>query len=330
VTARPRQRRPAPGRDAAARRRRRVVVLAALVPLAAIVAVVLLARAGRPPAFDAARAMADIRRQVAFGPRIPGSPGHAAQLDWMERTLRPLADSVHRQPFIWTHPQDSSLSYRGINLVASFGLHPPRDRRVILAAHFDTRAFADRDPRPEARAYPVPGANDGASGVAVLIEIARLLHQRQPSGPGVDLVFFDLEDAGTDSAAGGPVVPYALGSEAFVVRNPGYRPAWGLLLDMVCDRRLRIPREALSNARARELTDRVWAAARRTGATAFVDAPGGAVIDDHVAFLRAGIPMVNIIHQPFPSTWHTTSDLPESCRAESLEQVGRTVVEMVW
>jgi hypothetical protein len=311
-------------------RRRVALILAVLLPLLAIAAVVLVARTGRPPRFDGERAMADIRRQVAFGPRIPGSPGHAQQLRWMESVLEPLADSVFRQPFEWTHPQDSTIRLRGVNLVASFGLRPARPARVLFAAHYDTRAFADRDPRPEAREYPVPGANDGGSGVAVLLELARNLAEREPEGPGVDLVFFDLEDAGTDSAAGGPVVPYALGSEAFVVRNPAYRPAWGVLVDMVCDRRLRIPREAYSQARAPRVMDRVWAAARRAGATAFVDAPGGAVIDDHIAFLRAGVPMVNLIHQPFPPTWHTTSDLPESCGPESLRQVGQTLVELLY
>jgi glutaminyl-peptide cyclotransferase len=322
--------RPRPSRRGASSRRRFGLILAIVLPVALVVAVILIARLSRVPRFDGERALEDIRRQVAFGPRTAGSRGHARQLEWMESTLRPLADSVYRQPFVWVHPQDSTVTMAGTNLVASFGLRPARSRRALFAAHFDTRPTADRDPNPEGRAYPVPGANDGGSGVAVLLELARILADRPPDDLGVDLAFFDLEDVGSDSAAAGPTIPFAIGSEAFVARNPGYRPAWGVLLDMVCDRRLRIPREAYSQANAPRLNDRVWAAAGRAGAAAFVDDPGGAVVDDHIAFLRAGIPMVDIIHQPFPVTWHTTADLPDACRAESLAQVGQTLVEMVW
>ena len=310
--------------------RRLALVLAILIPLAAIIAVVLIARMGRPPAFDGERALEDIRRQVAFGPRTAGSPGHERQLEWMEGLLRPLADSVFRQPFVWVHPEDSTVTLAGTNLVASFGLDPPTSRRALFAAHYDTRPTADRDRDSTGRTYPVPGANDGASGVAVLLELARHLAERPPDDLGIDLAFFDLEDMGSDSAAAAPILPFAIGSEAFVARNPTYRPAWGVLVDMVCDRRLRIPREAYSQARAPRVMDRVWAAARRAGATAFVDEAGGAVVDDHIAFLRAGVPMVNIIHQPFPVTWHTTADLPDACRAESLQQVGQTLLEMLY
>jgi hypothetical protein len=307
-----------------------VLAFAILVPLIAVAAVILIARLGRTPAFDGERALEDIRRQVAFGPRTAGSPGHERQLEWMEGILRPLADSVFRQPFVWTHPEDSTITLAGTNLVASFGLDPPRSRRAIFGAHFDTRPTADRDPDSTGRTYPVPGANDGGSGVAVLLELARHLAERPPGDLGVDLAFFDLEDVGSDSVAEGPILPFAVGSEAFVARNPTYRPAWGVLVDMVCDRRLRVPREAYSQARAPRVMDRVWAAAGRAGAGVFVDETGGAVVDDHIAFLRAGIPMVNLIHQPFPPTWHTTADLPDACRAESLRQVGQTLLELLY
>lgn len=317
--------------DARERTRRRVrLALIVLLPVLALAVAVGLALRSRLPRFDAAQAMADVRRQVGFGPRIAGQPGHAQQLAWMEATLRPLADSVFRQPFIWTNPEDSTQTLSGVNLVASFGLDGARARRALFAAHFDTRPLADRDADPEGRTFPVPGANDGASGVAVLMELARHLAERPPEDIGVDLAFFDLEDVGTDGDTTGPTVPFALGSEAFVARNPGYRPAWGVLLDMVCDRHLQIPREAYSQQYARRVNDRVWAAARRAGAAAFVDQAGGPVVDDHVAFLRAGIPMVDLIHQPFPATWHTTADLPEACSAASLGQVGQTLIELLY
>jgi hypothetical protein len=301
-----------------------------LLPVILLALVVVVARLVRAPRFDGERAMEDIRNQVAFGPRTAGSPGHARQLRWMQERLQPLADTVMVQPFIWTHPDDSTVTLAGANLVASFGLNPPSPRRVVLGAHYDTRPRADRDPKPRSRTTPVPGANDGGSGVAVLLEMARLISASPPEGVGVDLVFFDLEDAGSDSAAAGPVIPYALGSDAFMARNPTYRPAWGVLVDMVCDRNLRIPREAYSQANASQLVDRVWEAAGRVGADAFINEEGSAVVDDHLAFLRAGIPMVDLIHQPFPDTWHTTEDTPAACRAESLEQVGRVLVELLW
>jgi glutaminyl-peptide cyclotransferase len=310
------------------RGRRRVWAAAALLAVLALASALLLARGPGVPAFDGERALAHVRRQVAFGPRIPGTAGHARQLDWMEDTLRPLADTVLRQPFVWTDPQDSTRTLAGTNLVASFAVG--EGQRAVLAAHFDTRPAADRDPVPARRGLPVPGANDGGSGVAVLVELARHLARRPPDGVGVDLAFFDLEDLGTDGDAPGPATPFAIGSEAFVAQNAGYRPAWGVLLDMVCDRALQIPREAYSQQHAPRVTERVWAAARRAGAAAFLDRAGGAVVDDHLAFLRAGIPMVDLIHQPFPATWHTTGDLPEACSAGSLGQVGQTLLELLY
>src|SRR5690606_22984696 len=122
----------------------------------------------------------------------------------------------------------------------------------------------------------------------------------------------------------------AIGSAAFAEAYPAYRPAYGILLDMVCDRDLRIPKEAHSVAYARAVVDRVWAAARRVGADAFVDEPGQAVVDDHVAFLRRGIPVVGLIHTPFPATWHTTADTPDRCSAASLQQVGEVVLEVIY
>lgn len=204
---------------------------------------------------------------------------------------------------------------------------------MLLAAHWDSRPRADRDSDPAKRDEPVPGANDGASGVAVLLEIARILHAN-PLDIGVDLVLFDLEDLGTsaqveaDSAEAR--IPFAIGSAAFVRNNPTYRPTYGILLDMVGDRNLRIPKEGYSRAYAPQVVEKVWAAAERVGADAFVDAPGGAVEDDHVPFLRAGIPMIDLIHLPFPDTWHTTADTPDRVSAASLQQVGEVVIEVLW
>jgi glutaminyl-peptide cyclotransferase len=299
------------------------------VVLLAVFAVVLwwLGRPGPRPAFDAERAFEHVERQVAFGPRIPGTEGHAAAVRYFVEELGRHAPRVVEIPFAVVVPSGDTL--RGVNVFASF--RPEASPRVMLAAHFDTRPEADRDPDPARRQDPVPGANDGASGVAVLLELARGFASRPPP-VGVDLVLFDLEDLGEyASAEGDPeALPFALGSEAFVRDHPQYRPSYGILLDMVGDRNLRIPQEAFSRQYAGAVLERVWAAAERVGAPAFVREAGGPVFDDHVPFLRAGVPVVNLIHQPFPDTWHTTRDTPEFVSPESLRQVGEVVIEVLY
>lgn len=280
------------------------------------------------PVFDAARAFSDVERQVAFGPRVPGTDAHAAQLDWMVRRLDSLGLTVDRQPVAFADPADSTRIFEGTNVVAAF--RPGARRRIVLCAHWDSRPVADNDPDPARRSDPVLGANDGGSGVAVLLEVARLLVASPPLGDtGVDLVFFDLEDLG-ETTGDSLDVPYAAGSELFMQANPTYRPEWGILLDMVGDRDLRIPREGFSQRYAPGVMDRVWAAAQRMGASAFLDEIGTPVQDDHIAFLSRGIPVVDLIHTPFPDTWHTTFDTPDRMSAESLDQVGRVVIETLW
>lgn len=281
------------------------------------------------PEFDPQRAYAHVEAQVAFGPRVPGTAGHDAARQWLVERLGIRADRIVEQQVALPLPQGDTL--RGSNLIASWDLDAPR--RVLLAAHWDSRPHADNDPDPARRAEPVLGANDGASGVAVLLEIARLLdlHERDAE-TGVDIVLFDLEDLGTTDAAvpDSLRVPFAIGSELFVQHNPQYRPAWGVLLDMVGDSDLRIPKEGFSVRYAPEVVERVWAAARRAEAPAFLDEAGAAIQDDHVPFLRQGIPVVDLIHTPFPDTWHTTADTPENVSPASLGQVGRVLVELLW
>lgn len=289
------------------------------------------------PAFDADRAYADVRAQTAFGPRVPGTPAHDATCRWLVARLDSLAPRVTEQPVAFQDPGDSTRVLRGTNVVASFA--PDAPRRVMLAAHWDSRPFADQDPDPAKHTQPVLGANDGASGVAVLLEMARLLQATPlPDGTGVDLVLFDLEDLGENVSEeeeeyGVPDttrLPFAIGSAEFVRTNPGYRPAWGVLLDMVGDPGLLIPQEGYSVRYARPVVERVWAAARRVGADAFADGLGPAIEDDHVPFLAQRIPVVDLIHVPFPNTWHTTSDTPENVSAASLGQVGRVLAELLW
>lgn len=312
---------------------RRVLVLGllAVALVAAAVAYWMTSRPAPLPAFDQDRAFALVEAQVAFGPRIPGTAAHDSTRRWLVERLDVYADQVVQQEIAIPDPRDTSRTFDGTNVIASWS--PDATRRILLAAHWDTRPVADDDPDPAQRLAPVLGANDGASGVAVLLEVARLLDLHPfERNVGVDVVLFDLEDLGTiDPAVPDSLrIPFAMGSEMFVLHNPRYRPAYGVLLDMVGDHDLRIPREGYSQRYAQGTLDLVFAAARRAGATAFVDTPGPAIQDDHVPFLRAGIPVVDLIHAPFPDTWHTTADTPENVSAESLGQVGRTLVELLW
>lgn len=317
-------------KSAPAPRRWRTPALAAGLLLAAVLIAWLVTRTPRPD-FDAQRAFADLERLVELGPCAPLSPGHAQCRDFLVQTLEAYADRVTLHEFTYVDRGDSSAVYDGTNIVASFNLTPAVNKRVLLAAHWDHRPTADRDADPAARAEPVPGANDGASGAAVLLEMARVL-AADPPEIGVDIVLFDLEDIGDDDFAEYPdsLNAFALGSAQFVADHPEYRPTFGILLDMVCDRDLRIPQEAFSRQAAGHVVRRVWAAADRVGADAFLDEEGQGVYDDHIAFLENGIPVINLIHTPFPDYWHTRADTPDKCSAESLGQVGAVLIETIW
>ena len=322
-------------------RRRRIALLVAAVLGTVALAVWLVPRLlSDRPDFDGAAALAHVEAQTALGPRVPGTEAHAAFRELALGHFRPLAAAAAEQTFTYRDQTDTARVWTGYNLVASF--QPELGRRVMLAAHYDSRPTADQDPDVSRRAEPVMGANDGASGVAVLMELARLFHEAPPP-VGVDLVLFDLEDMGTgaeqqDSTAAGSLEgpergknPYAIGSEFFAQQNAAYRPAYGVLLDMVCAPDARFPIEGHSQLYARPVVERVWAAAERAGAMPpFTRDAGGAVIDDHIAFLRRGIPVIDIIQQPFPAVWHTTSDTADACSAETLGAVGRTLVELIY
>lgn len=276
----------------------------------------------RVPAFDAARAFKDLEAQVAFGPRVPGSPAHANCLQFMEDTLKAYASSVRRQKFMHTIAKTGE-QVELTNLISSFGMK--RGRRILLAAHWDSRPWADQDPDTTNHSKPVPGANDGASGVAVLLEVARVLKREAPP-VGVDIVFFDGEDLGTSGYSD----TYANGARYFAAKkNVRYAPYLGILLDMVGDRQLTLYKEAYSNRLAPAVVDVVWSYANRLGIDAFKNEVRHEVADDHVPLLDAGIPCIDIIDFDYPY-WHTLQDIPENCSPASLEKVGKVVLAVVY
>lgn len=280
-------------------------------------------RVDRPP-FPGDLAHQLLVEQVDFGPRIPGQPGHAAQLAWMKEWLEARADTLVEQPF--THTTSTGETLQLTNLLARF--NPQAPVRVLLLAHWDTRPLADQSRDAAGRSQPVPGANDGASGTAVLMVLAELFQQQAPP-IGVDLLLVDGEDYGPET------VDMFLGARYFAANQPaGYPPLYGILVDMVGDADLRLPQEGYSQEHAPEVLARVWALARDMGyGGIFVEAPGGYVNDDHVPLNQAGIRTIDIIdftYGPGNSYWHTPQDLPENTSAESLEVVGEVLAELVY
>jgi len=297
-----------------------------------VVAIIFIFLRTPKPVFDGNRAYKDLVKQVEFGPRISGTAGHEKAKEYLVAELEKCADIVSEQTFNFKDEHDSATIYKGTNIVASFNVSEDISKRILLCAHWDSRPFADNDPDSTKHKLPVPAANDGASGVAVLLEMARLFVESKPK-VGVDIVFFDLEDIGDEfdsSKLHTPRNPYGIGSEMFVKNNPNYYPEYGILLDMVGDKELRIPKEAYSVSRAGNIVEKVWKAASVVGSKAFVDEQGGAVMDDHIAFLKKSIPVIDLIHLPFPKTWHTINDKPEYCSSSSLQQVGNVLVEVIY
>ncbi len=274
------------------------------------------------PDFDAQRAYRLLQKQVEFGPRVPGTPAHEQCLQFLEDSLKAFADVVKRQSFDYTiHKTGETV--RLTNLISSFGTEP--GPRILLAAHWDSRPWADQDPDTANHNKPIPGANDGASGVAVLLEIARVL-KNHPPPVGVDIVFFDGEDLGSE----GYPDTYAAGAQYFAKnKSVHYSPFLGILLDMIGDRDLQIYREVNSVRYAPAVVDLVWNYAARLGISSFYPESRHEVMDDHVPLLRVGIPCINIIDFDYPY-WHTLQDTPDKCSAESLAEVGRVVLAVIY
>jgi hypothetical protein len=274
------------------------------------------------PQPDGARALARATHQVEAGPRIPGTPGHRAIADWIASECTRLGGEVDRDRYA-----DSSLGRRLDleNIITHLG--PTGGRRITLMAHWDTRPQSDQDPDPAHRADPVPGANDAASGVAVLLEVAEAAH-RSALPAGVDLVFLDGEDQGSASAA----QEFCIGSRRYAASfaaAPARRPAAAFLFDMVGDRDLGIWPEVESSQRATNLVELVLEAARATGAHSFHSGPRYDIVDDHIPLLDAGIPAVDIIDFDYPA-WHTHRDLPDQISAASLAEVSRVALWIVY
>ena len=255
--------------------------------------------------FDGQRALEFVEKQVAFGPRITGTEGQARMLVWLEESLAKDGWNTEIQT-------GEMLKHPISNLIAKRGEGNPW---IVLGAHYDTRMVADRDPDPQNRTLPVPGANDGASGVAVLLELAHVIPSQIPGQ--VWLVFFDAEDNGDI-----PGWDWILGSRYFVENLKTY-PDAAIIVDMVGDADLNIFVERNSDL---TLVLQIWGQAATLGyATYFVPIFKHSLIDDHSPFLWASIPAVDIIDFDYPY-WHTLEDKPDKVSADSLQVVGNTLL----
>ncbi|HSL70428.1 MAG TPA: M28 family peptidase [Longimicrobiales bacterium] len=277
------------------------------------------------PPFLEDTAFAYLVKQVEFGPRVPGSPGHQAQLAWMTEFLRERADTLILQPFTHEHTRDRK-TLRLTNLLARF--NPGADTRILLLAHWDTRPTADNEDDDAARDQPILGANDGASGTAVLLELANVLKRHSPP-IGVDLLFVDGEDYGPDSAN------MYLGAAYFAANPPaGYPPLYGILLDMIGDQNPVYPIEGNSQDMAPEVVDRVYRTAEQIGlGTFFPRRPGTYITDDHLQLNRAGIRTIDIIdfdYGPGNAYWHSTQDVVANTSPRGLGAVGRVLAELIF
>ena len=288
------------------------------------------------PDFNADSAYNYVKKQLDFGPRVPGSVAHKQCAEWFVDFFSDKADTVYVQDF-----RTRLYDGRGIdgkNIIAAF--NPEAKKRILLAAHWDSRPFADHDPDEKNWNTPIDGANDGASGVGVLMEIARIL-KNNPLNLGVDIILFDLEDYGA---------PYflnlmtnddwALGSQ-YWAKNPhiyNYRAYFGILLDMVGASNPKFPKEYYSQQFAPALSNDIWRVARELGYEEyFTNELGHPINDDHIYVNAiARIPMIDIIHlendseSSFYPYWHTVKDNIEQIDPKTLGMVGDVVINVLY
>jgi Zn-dependent M28 family amino/carboxypeptidase len=289
------------------------------------------------PDFNADSAYHYISKQVEFGPRVPNTDEHAACANYLASELKRFGADVIVQEATVTAFDDTQLHAK--NIIGQF--NPDSQDRILLFAHWDTRPFADYDPDESKRNLPIDGANDGGSGVGVLMEIARQLG-KTPHQLGIDIIFFDAEDYGRPAHFDTPAKEHTwcLGSQHWA-RNPhkpGYKARYGILLDMVGAKNAFFAKERYSMRYAPDLMDKVWKTAAQLGfGHHFIDQPGGIITDDHVYVNElAQIPSIDIIQNDptsqtsFGSFWHTHADNMDGINRETLKAVGQTVLEVIY
>ena len=279
------------------------------------------------PRFDEDHAFSYLVAQCDFGPRNPGSDGYYACLDYLITELDQSANEIILQDFSYQERRYNK-KYNLQNIIARF--NPDAEFQTVISAHWDTRPWADQEDLRQDRDQPIIGANDGASGVAILLELAKIMGENPPP-IGVNLVFFDGEDMGVP----GENETYCQGSRFFAKNLPIPRPNEAINLDMVGDKQLVLPIERYSLDYHPNLVRHLWDRAKEMGLDAFIGRVDYAIYDDHIPLNEiAGIPSIDIIDFKYPNSyanfWHTMNDIPENCSEESLGQVGDLMVDYIY
>jgi Zn-dependent M28 family amino/carboxypeptidase len=273
--------------------------------------------------FSGASAYDYAKAQVDFGPRVPGTVAAKKAGDWIITQMRARADTVIVQSFTYTTADGKKLQLR--NILARF--RPELKERVLYVTHWDSRPVSESASTEAERKMPVPGANDGASGVGMFVALGDVFRKTKPN-VGVDLLFTDGEDYGV---FGPPEVDVLIGAKYFAAHlpSPDYKPLYGVLWDMIGDKDLRIPYEMISFQQAPEVVARVWQTAADLGySNIFVQESGGEVIDDHVPLLRAGLRVIDVIDLTYPPH-HTPHDTMDKISDKSLAIVGDVATALV-
>ncbi|MAJ43307.1 MAG: hypothetical protein CMF96_01000 [Candidatus Marinimicrobia bacterium] len=280
------------------------------------------------PYFDGERAFQYLLKQCDLGPRNPGSKGHADFIKMLDQFLLPFNLTVFKHEVTVTNP----ITQKPVDLTNFLvRFNHKREKRLLILAHWDTRDVADRDPVLANQDNPILGANDGASGIAILMELINILHNNPLINIGLDLLFVDGEDMGVSGVA----ESFALGTKEFAREYPSPLPYFGLGIDMVGDKNLEIEIERFSYYQAPQYVDKIWTLAKKLQIHQFKHRLGRSIYDDHrVFYLETKIPTVNLIDFKYPdhnhSYWHTLNDIPENCSSESLEAVGRLVTAFIY
>ena len=286
------------------------------------------------PDFNADSAYYYVEKQVKFGPRNPTSEGHKKCGEWIASEFRRHGLTVIEQKFQADHYSGKKLD--GVNIIGQY--RPELPNRILFAAHWDTRFIADQDSKRKDQ--PILGADDGGSGVGVLLELARTLNNN-PLEIGVDFVCFDLEDQGNDADDGvSHATTWCLGSQYWAqnLHVPGYYPLYGILLDMVGGKNPRFIKEGVSVQAAPVIVEKVWGTANELGySDYFINQVGQGITDDHYFVIQyARIPMIDIINRPgitrsgFVGHWHTHGDNMEAIDINTLKMVGEVCTEVIY
>ena len=303
----------------------------------------------KAPEFNPDSSFSYLKKQVDFGPRVPGTQAHQLCGDWMKSKLTSYGATVIEQKTDLYRFDGKNVPLR--NIIASF--QPEKTNRIFLCAHWDSRPFGDKDPDPVKQNQPIDGANDGASGVAVLLEIARLISIQAPE-IGIDLLFFDAEDMGTpenfsqadEQLNPGYALSWCLGSQ-YWVRQPhkaGYRPKYGVLLDMVGSKEARFNKEKFSMERGESVVNKIWTKASQLGYGLYFDPREvQGVVDDHFAIMeKSSLTCIDIIDTrprtaamglpdyAFGPFHHTHQDNLSAVHPDPLKAVGQTLLEVLY